>query len=71
MRQTVIGAQTELRKTRSDFEIRINEVKNLTEMEEYTHVVNYPSLVIDEQLVCIGRIPKKEEVTQWLRQAIG
>jgi hypothetical protein len=35
----------------------------------YTPVTVYPSLVINERLVCVGRFPKKEEVLSWLRDA--
>jgi hypothetical protein len=71
VRQTIIGARNELRKIHPDLELTISDVKKLAEMEEYTQVVNYPSLVINDQLVCIGRIPMKEEVIGWLRQVLG
>ena len=71
VRQTLIGARNELRKTHSTLEILISEVKKLAEMEEYTDVVIYPSLVINDHLVCIGRFPKKDEVIGWLQQALG
>ena len=70
VRQTLIGARNELRKTYPNLEISINDVKTLEEMEEYTYVVPYPSLVINEKLVCIGRFPKKDEVIEWLQQAM-
>jgi hypothetical protein len=70
VRQTIIGARNELRKTYPDLELTISEVKKLAEMEEFTQVVNYPSLVINDQLVCIGRIPKKDEVIGWLQEAM-
>jgi hypothetical protein len=70
VRQTLIGARNELRKTYPNLEISITEVKKLTEMEEYTHVVIYPSLVINDKLVCIGRFPKKDEVIRWMQQAM-
>jgi hypothetical protein len=70
VRQTLIGARNELRKTYPNLEISINEVKTLEEMEKYTYVVPYPSLVINEKLVCIGRFPKKDEVIGWLQQAM-
>jgi hypothetical protein len=70
VRQTLIGARNELRKTHPNLEISISEIKNLAEMEEYTDVVIYPSLVINDQLVCIGRFPKKDEVIGWLQQTL-
>ena len=70
VKQTLLNARNALRKMYPEFDISITEIKNLAEMEEYTHVVIYPSLVINEKLVCIGRFPKKEEVIGWLQQAI-
>lgn len=70
VKQTLLAARNELRKTHPDLEISITEVKNLAEMEEYTHVVIYPSLVINGKLVCIGRFPKKDEVIGMLQQAM-
>lgn len=70
VRQTLIGARNELRKTIPELELSITEIKTLEEMEEYTYVVPYPSLVINEKLVCIGRFPKKDEVIGWLQEAM-
>ena len=70
VKQTLLAARNALRKTHPNFDISITEVKDLVEMEEYTNVVIYPSLVINEKLVCIGRFPKKEEVIGWLQQAM-
>ena len=70
LKQTLHAARNALRKTHPELDISITEVKNLAEMEEYTNVVIYPSLVINEKLVCIGRFPKKEEVIGWLQQAM-
>ncbi len=70
VKRTLLAARNALRKSQPDLNISITEVKNLAEMEEYTNVVIYPSLVINEKLVCIGRFPKKEEVIGWLEQVV-
>jgi hypothetical protein len=70
VKQTLLAARNELHKTYPDLDVSITEVKILEEMEKYTHVVCYPSLVINEKLVCVGLFPKKEEVIRWLKQAI-
>ncbi len=67
--RTLMAAQSELRKTIPGFAMRITEIKELGEMEKYTAVVILPSLLVDDQLVCIGRFPKKEEAAGWLREA--
>lgn len=32
-------------------------------------IVSTPGLVINEKLVCAGRLPTKEEIIAWLREA--
>jgi len=39
-------------------------------MEKYTAVMILPSLVVNEKKVCVGRFPKKDEVINWLLEAI-
>ena len=48
----------------------ITRVKHLSEMEPYAIRLT-PGLVINEKLVCAGRVPSKEELSNWLRAAIG
>ena len=69
VRQTLKAAEHQLRKTLPDLELVIEEVKALAEMEIYTPVAILPSLVVNEQLVCVGRFPKRNEVFGWLRKA--
>lgn len=51
-------------------QVDITEVKSRAEIEAYTPVVVYPSLVVNERLVCVGRFPRKDEIVGWLRQAL-
>ncbi len=51
-------------------EATITRVKYLSEMESYAIRLT-PGLVINEQLVCAGRVPSQEEVSKWLRTALG
>ena len=48
----------------------ITRVKQLPEMEPY-EIRLTPGLVINEQLVCAGRVPSQAEVSHWLRAALG
>jgi hypothetical protein len=66
VKQTLMAACNELRNTLPGLEITVEEVKALAEMEKFTPVVILPSLVVNEQLVCVGRFPKKDEVIAWL-----
>lgn len=31
-------------------------------------VLSIPALLMDEQLLCAGRIPKREQIAQWARE---
>ena len=70
VRQTLIAARNELRKTYPDFDITISEVKTLEEIEKYTSVLVCPNLLINEKLFSTGWFPKKEEIIEWFKQFI-
>ena len=46
----------------------IVEVKDIKKMMEYP-ILSTPGLVIDEKVVCSGRIPSKAEVTTFITTA--
>jgi hypothetical protein len=70
VKRSLIAAQDELRIQHPDIEIVLTEVKEVSDMLEYTDVLILPSLVVNEKLVCIGRFPKKDEIIRWLQDAI-
>jgi len=49
------------------------EVIKVTDMGKITSypILGTPGLVINEQVVCSGRIPTEGEVTTWLANALG
>jgi len=47
----------------------IEEVKNMKKIMEYP-ILTTPGLVVNEELVCSGRIPTKSEVTQFIINAL-
>ncbi len=47
----------------------IEEVKDIKKIMEYP-ILATPGLVIDEKLVCSGRVPTKAEVTQFIVNAL-
>ena len=43
----------------------VEEVKDIKKIMDY-HVLTTPGLVINEELVCSGKVPSKAEVTQMI-----
>ncbi len=50
-------------------EVTVQHVTDFGEFLKYGLMLT-PGLVINEQLVCAGRIPSKAEVTTWLTSAL-
>jgi small redox-active disulfide protein 2 len=50
-------------------EARIEKVTERAAFQFY-HLLATPGLVVNEKLVCAGRIPSKAEVTAWLANAL-
>jgi len=71
VRRAVLAAQECLRAKHPGLKVEIMEVKDSQEIQRYTTIFIYPSLVIDEQLVCSGRFPRREEVADWLHRALA
>jgi len=52
-----------------DEEATLQHVTNQDEMRQYA-ILYTPGLVINEQLVCAGRIPSIKEVISWAEEAM-
>ena len=48
----------------------IEDVKDVKKIMEYP-ILTTPGLVIDEKLVCSGRVPSKSEVTTFITTALA
>lgn len=62
---TVVEVMKELGK-----EVPVDHVKDMKKMMEYP-ILATPALVINEEVVCSGRVPTKQEVTSWITTALA
>jgi len=51
-------------------EAEFEKVTNFDEIMKYP-IMATPGLVINEELVCAGRIPSSEEVISWVKEALA
>ena len=70
VRRLVLAAQRQLQAQIPELGVDITEIGDPSEIGKYALVMVTPSLVIDEETVCSGRVPTKGEVVRWLRKAI-
>ncbi len=73
IRRAVAAALDELQKEQPGITSVVTNVKDAQDILQYTQVLMAPGLVINGKLVylCLGRIPKKEQVSGWLREALN
>jgi hypothetical protein len=50
-------------------EVTLEHIEDVLEIEQYP-ILFTPALVVNEKVVCAGRIPKKDEVIRWYREAL-
>jgi hypothetical protein len=63
-------AQAVFEKQHPEVRLDVQEVPTAEEMLRFTPVIAFPSLMIGEKLVCVGRFPGKEEILGWLDSEI-
>jgi hypothetical protein len=69
--RAVVAAWMELQAEHPNLEMDISEVKDSQEILKYTPVIVYPSLMMDDKLVCVGRFPSKDEILVWFQSALS
>ncbi len=52
-----------------DLEATIQHVEDFNEIMAYP-IMTTPGLVINEEVVCAGRIPKATEILEWMQEAL-
>jgi hypothetical protein len=70
VRQRVVAVKRDLVEERPELKIAISELKGWKDIERYTQILAAPSLVVNDQLVCEGRFPTRQEVLDWLSRAL-
>ena len=73
IRRVVAAALDKLQKEQSGIKSVVTNVKDAQDILQYTQVLMAPGLVVNGKLVylCLGRIPKKEQVSGWLRETLN
>lgn len=68
--RALMPAQMDFEKGHPEYKLDVQEVRTAQEMLRFTPVIAFPSLMISEKLVCVGRFPTKEEILDWLENEV-
>lgn len=63
------GALEQLLQERPGLQATFEHIEDILAIEQYP-VLFTPALVINEKVVCAGRVPKRDEILAWYRRAL-
>jgi len=66
IRRILTLIQTDFERTHPQIQLEVKEISSTDEILSYTPVIAFPSLMVGEKLVCVGRLPAKEEILAWI-----
>jgi small redox-active disulfide protein 2 len=69
LERTARAALEQLLLEQPDLEATLVHIEDVETISRYP-VLFTPALVVNEEVVCAGRIPKKDEVLKWYRNAL-
>lgn len=70
LEQAVAEALEDLMQEDGSIQATLQHVDDPHEIAQYP-ILFTPGLVVNETLVCAGRVPQKEEIVSWLKKAIS
>jgi hypothetical protein len=70
LEQAVAEALEDLMQENGSIQATLQQVDDPLEIAQYP-ILFTPGLVVNETLVCAGRVPQKAEIVPWLRKAIS
>jgi len=70
LEQMAAASLEDLLEEHPDLKATLEHIENPLEFQKYP-ILFTPGLVVNEKLVCAGRVPSKKEVTGWLSSAFN
>ncbi len=70
LRRAITAALHELSAEFSDLSSDIIEIDEAAEIIRQAQFLIQPTLVINEKIICSGRVPSKEEILLWIKQIL-
>jgi small redox-active disulfide protein 2 len=67
--ENAVEALERLSEEYPSLEATVHHVTDMDEIMAYD-ILSTPGLVVNEELVCAGRIPRVDEVVNWLEEAV-